>query len=520
MCLIVVALLALRVIYLVFLSPYELVGDEAHYWEWSRRPDLSYYSKGPGVAWTILASTSILGHSEWAIRLPAALASALTALALMWLTRLLCPEHPTAPFYTAAAFILSPVYVALAQLMTIDGPWVLCWVLAACCFQRLCHSQRRLLPWIGFAAAMGVGVLYKYTMLLFLPGALAYVIVHRRALAWKRRDRVLGVLALATFVATTLPVAIWNHRHGYPTITHLIGRLYLPGGDEPAVFDWTPTWFLEYAGAQVGMFGVFLLVLMALGVYHFGAEQRSILYMSLPIILFYLVLSVFRRTQGNWAVAGYATLLPMAGRLVAMEYPRYTQMVRDWRLLPEPRPKCGLFRRRPETLVSGLWDWSVAVGVGAMVVVMAGPWVLELVGEPAARLRGRIRGHRELATQVDAAAQQLRAQGEDPFFVALSYRTAGLLAFYLPGQPVVRCAQTPLGMRRNQYDYFPDARFDDPALTGRVAVLQGASPKRWREVFHFERIEEVNPQRRISIGWGYQPLEKPTNPSAANASHP
>ena len=31
------AVLALRVAYLIWLCPYELAPDEAHYWEWSRR---------------------------------------------------------------------------------------------------------------------------------------------------------------------------------------------------------------------------------------------------------------------------------------------------------------------------------------------------------------------------------------------------------------------------------------------------------------------------------------------------
>ena len=37
-------------------GPLDLAGDEAHYWDWSRRLDLSYYSKGPLVALIIRAS--------------------------------------------------------------------------------------------------------------------------------------------------------------------------------------------------------------------------------------------------------------------------------------------------------------------------------------------------------------------------------------------------------------------------------------------------------------------------------
>lgn len=33
--------------------PLDLSGDEAHYWDWSRQLDWSYYSKGPAVAYVI-----------------------------------------------------------------------------------------------------------------------------------------------------------------------------------------------------------------------------------------------------------------------------------------------------------------------------------------------------------------------------------------------------------------------------------------------------------------------------------
>ena len=69
-------LLAFRVVYLMTLCPYEIVADEAHYWDWSRNLSWSYYTKGPGVAWTIWLSTKLFGDAMWAIRLPAAVAGA------------------------------------------------------------------------------------------------------------------------------------------------------------------------------------------------------------------------------------------------------------------------------------------------------------------------------------------------------------------------------------------------------------------------------------------------------------
>ncbi|MFZ4647236.1 MAG: hypothetical protein ACOYNP_15905, partial [Gemmataceae bacterium] len=45
-----------RIIYLLWFCPYDLAQDEAHYWDWSRNLDWSYYSKGPLVAWLIALS--------------------------------------------------------------------------------------------------------------------------------------------------------------------------------------------------------------------------------------------------------------------------------------------------------------------------------------------------------------------------------------------------------------------------------------------------------------------------------
>jgi undecaprenyl-diphosphatase len=71
--LLAIAALACRLLYLALLSPYTLVEDEAHYWEWSRRLDWSYYSKGPGVALAIAASTRVFGDTEFGVRAPAAI---------------------------------------------------------------------------------------------------------------------------------------------------------------------------------------------------------------------------------------------------------------------------------------------------------------------------------------------------------------------------------------------------------------------------------------------------------------
>src|SRR5438034_44296 len=84
----------LRLFYLACDCPLDLAPDEAHYWDWSRHLDWSYYSKGPLVAWLIRLSCILFGDLSFAltgsemlaVRLPAVLCGALLLVSLYVLT--------------------------------------------------------------------------------------------------------------------------------------------------------------------------------------------------------------------------------------------------------------------------------------------------------------------------------------------------------------------------------------------------------------------------------------------------
>ncbi len=59
--LLILAATGLHVAYLAKDCPLDLAPDEAHYWDWSRHLDWSYYSKGPLVAYLIRAGCELAG---------------------------------------------------------------------------------------------------------------------------------------------------------------------------------------------------------------------------------------------------------------------------------------------------------------------------------------------------------------------------------------------------------------------------------------------------------------------------
>src|SRR5438034_9753299 len=92
--LLIVGAAVLHVVYLATNCPLDLAPDEAHYWDWSRHLDWSYYSKGPLVAYLIRAGCELAGawsqrltaNEMLAVRLPAVLCGSLLLVSLYVLT--------------------------------------------------------------------------------------------------------------------------------------------------------------------------------------------------------------------------------------------------------------------------------------------------------------------------------------------------------------------------------------------------------------------------------------------------
>ena len=512
--LMVLGLLALRLLYQITLCPYGLVGDEAHYWEWSRHPSLSYYTKGPGVGWTILAATTLLGHAEWAIRTPAAIASAVAMFAIYKLATSCAKGDRRAGFLAAALFALSPGYQAVALLMTIDGPYVACWALASwagwCAMkpgEAAKHGENddaRVIPWACVGAAIGAGFLYKYTILLLTLGLLMFAV-----LAWRASRSAAGaspqknwlgpVVALLVMLVCISPVILWNHQHQWPTLRHLLGHLRVEGGDLPVRHEtYTPWWTAQFFITQAGLLGPVIAAMVVLCIvrhdskYENSAEDRAtrtyLLCCGLPVVLFYFGVSFWREIEGNWPIAGYVTLLVLVALRLMRELDHHAALTRAWLDSPS-RKRVGILRQGPETLWQVLWHWALGVGVVSLLALAYLPAVaaLPVVGKrvPLHRLMGQRQAVTELARVIESIRQR---DGNAPLIFTDHYSRASTIAYYLPGQPRVFSATSRLGGRRSAYDFFADTDLTSPDLLHKNVVLVGGLRSRWHEAMGFADI--------------------------------
>lgn len=527
----VLVALAVRVVYLVWVCEWELVEDEAHYWEWARRPGLSYYSKGPGIAWVILAATSALGDAAWAIRLPAAVFSAISALALARLTIDVTSDE-RAGFIAAAAFCLVPIYQVEAQIMTIDGPFITFWILAAWAAWRAFEAHEEgAFPWGLWALTgllLGVGFLFKYTIVLLPLAFVVYGVLRRRELPWDRRLKMGALVAAGAMLVAMSPVIVWNARHGWPTVRHTLGHLGAPGGDVPTSWDSPFAGFstLELMASQIGVVGPPMIVLMVMTVVRELRQQRKriskalsaanssrpaegpewphrayLICCAVVVLCTFFGVSLFSRVEGNWPAPAYVTLLVLVTEMLVSEGDAWRESLRQWRQRARgASPEGSEPRPRPRNSAIRWWHWTTVFGVWTLTVVMYPGLYAELPWMGRAVPMDRIKGATKVAARVeDARALLRRRTGEEPIVIAGSNGVASQLAYYLPGRPVVYDAGRWVGLRGSQYDYWEETDLTDPSLHGRPTVLVVHRAERWREAFELGGVMSLGGQPAISI---------------------
>ncbi len=483
-----------------WVSPYTLVEDEAHYWEWARRIDWSYYSKGPGVAWSIWLSTRILGDTEFAVRLPSLIASACAMIAMTRLAHIAFADRLTG-FVSALLWLCVPGFAIAGLLMTIDSPYVACWAWA-CVFASSAVLRDRPKSWIGFGLMIALGFIFKYTILLIVPGALLALLLGSRT----KKQITWFALGLCFALPGLVPVLIWNAQHDWATVRHLLGHLGMSGGDtaNTEAFThkdpWTILWFLEYLVLQFAIAGapliLALLALINVKRFHHTDHARPILVLSafaLPIYAFYLLVSLKTQTEGNWAMAGAVSLIPIAA----------------WGVIE------GV--KRADHTIRFFWGASIVTGIACLLLFPLAPWASKRDHVGHFIPIHRFTGLREHSADAQAILTELQSQTSlTPFILTEHYGRASQLAFYLPDHPTTYCTSAIVGGRKTQYDIWTQTNPTNPDtithLLGRPALLMGGRRDQWG--FMFQRVVEIGQlesepvdNRTSYVGYGFLGFE-------------
>jgi 4-amino-4-deoxy-L-arabinose transferase-like glycosyltransferase len=488
----------LRVLYLAWACPLDLSPDEAHYWDWSRHLDWSYYSKGPLVAYLIRAgcllvgpwSQQATGTEMLAVRLPAVLCGALLLVSLYVLTVQVFRREDLACGVIVVALTL-PITAAGAALMTIDAPYTCCWGWALVFgYHAIFRGAHWAWPVTGLL--VGLGILAKYTMVLWLPSAALFLLTSRqfRFLLCQPGFWIMVMIS----AGSCLPILVWNHNHDWLSVRHVTRQAGINSG--PSFFWKGPLIFL---GTQCALYlGFWFLVWLAAVWAHrpwreANPSLRYLWWLSVPMVVVFLLFSV--KTGGgepNWPVTAYLSGLVLSAGWLVQRWQRATFLTRRW-MMASLTAFCIL------GLIGSLLLYRTDL-VYPVLKQLAGP---ETVARPMPLRRWdptcRLRGWRTLATAVDQMCHQLREEGIEPVLAGTGWALPGEIGFYCRGHPVVYSVGPVLGDRCSQYDLWrPNPLDDGQEFWGRTFLIVGSPISGFHRAF--DRVEPPRPVVHYEAG--------------------
>ncbi|UCG77490.1 MAG: glycosyltransferase family 39 protein [Nitrospirota bacterium] len=430
-----------RIVFIA-ITEYDLIADEAYFWDWSRHLSYGYYDMGPMVAWIIGFFTYLLPVSEFSVRLGAPIFAAFTSVIIYLLARDITRSEKKA-FIVILLYMITPVSTVYGVIMTYYTPQIFFMALTAYFLWMLISEDRGV--WLyAIGASLGLGMLSHHMFVFFSAEVGLFIVLSGKHRKWLRSKELYVALAIEILLAS--PLLIWNLTNDLVVAKHAVGLMH-----RKTEFIKT---FSGYIGGQAGVHTplLFLAIIYSIFVSGYrGIKLRDdphlfLFCLSAPVILFVGVLAFGGRTEPNWPVTGYITGTISAVVIISEIYDRRAKILRK--------------------LIKVSFVFTLVLSLTILVFASFPSFIGNTLGitlppksDPANRLYGWSELGREVSIHLDTLP-------EGSFVTTnSSYGLNAQLAFYVDGNPEIYAI--PVGRRASQYDLW------NPAIPvkGRAAIF-------------------------------------------------
>jgi len=376
-----------------------LIFDECYYWTWSLHLQACYFDHPPLVAWVIAAGHTLLGHNALAVRIGAILSGILLAIAGRQLGK---EMFGSAAGNRAGIFLtLAPIFAGNSFLMTPDTMLVSAWAFAMLFAWRGSRPEAPMAWWLLSGAAAGVGMLSKYTMVLFFAGLGILCL----ASPGNRKRLFLGsLMAGMVTLFIFLPVIWWNSQHGWASFQHQLHHGFHNESRNLINLQ------------NLADYAAFLIVLVSpvLGLLCFRTasirmRDERFLFLGFffwPVVFFFGFSAAKAHVEANWPMVAFISGILM----VAGDWERYGK---GW--------------RKAALVVLLITDFGAVLGISLLSFFQHNPTSLSRYSPDVPKLEEFL-GAKPLA---DTVRLEFSKTGAD-FICVSTYQLFGVLAFYAP----------------------------------------------------------------------------------------
>ena len=301
----------------------ELGNDEVYYRLYAAYPDWSHFDHPLMVGLSIqLTTLNLLFQNEFFLRLSSVIIGSVN-IWIIYKIGLFIRDARTG--YFAALLYTASIYATIITGVFIlpDTPQSLFWIWSIYLIIRtIPRCPRSALAGINMAkigVLIGFGILSKYTSVFLWIGIGIYILVYNRD--WLKSKWLYISIFISLLI--TLPIFIWNFQNDFISITFHSERVDMAG--HSINFNY---FFTEVLGEALynNPIVTILIIITLVQVFRgkINLEKRHIavlLLLGLPLIITFLVFSLYRSTLPHWTAPGYSSLIILAAAYISQKTP-------------------------------------------------------------------------------------------------------------------------------------------------------------------------------------------------------
>ncbi len=287
-------LILLKVVALYYTN-FDLFGDEAQYWLWSKNLDYGYFSKPPLLPWVLNIYTILFGETFFSLKIFPSIIYFFSAWAFYTLGKNIGLEKQRALF-CSFSFLLMPAVSISTFIVSTDVLLLLFWILSLNELVKLI-SHPSIRGFILLGIFIGLACLAKYAGIYFVICLVLYILFDKKFRLFSYKNYLGFCICLICTTIIILPNLIWNLNNNWITMQHTSDNANFKNISISVVRG------IEFLAIQALMIGPFLFVSGMLGLkkIKINNSQKFLLIFSLPIFIIVVLEAVMVRANANWA---------------------------------------------------------------------------------------------------------------------------------------------------------------------------------------------------------------------------